>query len=140
METTYVYDDGGRSLSGFKGSASDCVTRSIAIATGKAYKEVYDDLNVLAKNEKKKRISSSRNGVHRVTYQKYLESLGWEWVSTMKVGSGCTTHLTREELPSGRIIARLSKHLVAVVDGVIHDTFDSARDGRRCVYGYFHKP
>jgi hypothetical protein len=30
-----------------------------------------------------------------------------------------------------------SRHLVAVIDGVIHDTHDCSRDGTRCVYGYF---
>jgi hypothetical protein len=29
-----------------------------------------------------------------------------------------------DELPSGRIVARVSKHLCAVIDGVTHDTHD----------------
>jgi hypothetical protein len=28
---------------------------------------------------------------------------------------------------------------MAVIDGVIHDTYDPSRDGKRCVYGYFTK-
>jgi hypothetical protein len=43
-------------------------------------------------------------------------------------------------LPNGRLIARCSRHLVAVIDGVIHDTHDSSRDGTRCVYGYWTAP
>lgn len=41
----FVYDDGGRGAAGFKGAAGDCVTRALAIATGKPYLEVYDDLH-----------------------------------------------------------------------------------------------
>lgn len=32
-----------------------------------------------------------------------------------------------------------TKHSVAVIDGVVHDTYDSTREGNRCVYGYFIK-
>ena len=164
----YTYNDGGRAAAGFKGSTGDCVVRSIAIATGKPYIEVYDTVNELAQDERPrngKKRSNARNGVWRKSYQRYLESLGWEWVPTMTIGSGCKVHLVASELPSGRIICRLSKHLCAVIDGVIHDTFDSRRDvhtiesdhgqdlkpgqlrnqngvcsiQRRCVYGYFRQ-
>jgi hypothetical protein len=55
----------------------------------------------------------------------------------MHIGSGCQVHLRREELPAGRLVVQASKHVVAVIDGVIHDTHDSSRDGTRCVYGYW---
>jgi hypothetical protein len=65
----------------------------------------------------------------------YLESLGWRWTSTMK--GGVRAHLRQGELPNGRLIARVSRHLTAVVDGVVHDTEDPTRDGIRTVYGYW---
>ena len=34
---------------------------------------------------------------------------------------------------------RLSRHITAVVDGVIHDTHDPSRKGTRCVYGYWYQ-
>ena len=37
-------NDGGRAAAGYKGKAGDCVVRSIAIATGVNYEEVYEDL------------------------------------------------------------------------------------------------
>ena len=139
----FNFNDGGRAAAGFKGKANDCVCRAIAIATGKDYREVYDALNILAKDEKKsKRMrgkSSSRTGVYRLTYDKYLKSLGWTWVPTMKVGQGVTHHLRKDELPNGRIICRLSKHLCCVIDGTIQDTHDPSRDGNRTVYGYWFK-
>jgi hypothetical protein len=48
---TFVYDDGGHAAAGYTGEARDFVTRAIAIATGKAYQEVYDDLNRLVSAE-----------------------------------------------------------------------------------------
>ena len=139
---SFIFDDGGRSASGYKGTTCDCVVRSISIATGIPYQTVYDGLNHLVKSSRQTtavRRSSSRTGIVRRFYQSYLESLGWEWVAVMKIGSGCRMHLKPSELPSGHIIARVSKHMVAVIDGVIHDTSDPSRDGTRCVYGYFRK-
>jgi hypothetical protein len=49
------------------------------------------------------------------------------------------SHLREGELPGGRIIVRISKHVCAVIDGVIHDTHDPQRDGNRCCYGYYHE-
>lgn len=83
--------------------------------------------------------SSARTGMPRVQYEKYLASIGWEWIPTMTVGSGCQVHLKAAELPAGRIIVKVSKHLCAVIDGVIHDTSDPSRGGTRCVYGYYRK-
>lgn len=140
----YVYDDGGRAAAGFRGVTGDCVTRAIAIAAQLPYREVYDDLNAIGSKERRskrrRRRSSARTGVHIPTTRRYLASIGWRWVPTMAVGRGCTTHLRPEELPGGRLIVSVSRHMVAVIDGVIHDTHDPSRDGMRCVYGYFHKP
>jgi len=141
----FKHDDGGRADAGYHGkSAGDCVTRSIAIATGLPYQVVYDALNTAAKRERrgtrKRGISSARTGVYRQTFQRYLAELGWRWTPTMQIGSGCTVHLADGELPMGRLIVSVSKHLTAVIDGVIHDTADPQRGGGRCVYGYWTAP
>lgn len=139
----FNYNDGGRNDAGYRGTTGDCVTRSISIVTGKPYKEVYDALNQLSESERtgkrKKTKSNSRTGVYRVTYEKYLKSLGYTWTPTMKIGSGCKVHLSSNELPDGRLIVKVSKHITAVIDGVLNDTYDCSRNGTRCVYGYFKK-
>jgi hypothetical protein len=147
----FIYDDGGRSEAGYKGFAGDCVCRAIAIATKQPYQKVYDSLietKESFRQTKKVRGSHPRNGVNRKIYQTYLEKLGWKWISTMRIGTGCKVHLDENELPkTGAIICRLSKHLTTVINGVIHDTFNPERitifgDGhtaKRCVYGYFIK-
>ena len=132
----WIHDDGGRAATGFKGETRDCVTRAIAIATGRPYREVYAALNVAAEHERGSR-SNARTGVKKATIRNFMKTLGWTWHPTMAIGQGCKTHLRREELPGGRIVAAVSKHLVAVVDSVVHDTHDSTRDGTRCVYGYW---
>lgn len=138
----FLKHDGGRAAAGYKGEAAgDCVTRAIAIATGKPYREVYDALNKLATRERtgkrKRTISNARTGVHKATTRRYMESIGWRWVPCMTIGSGCKVHLRPGELPAGRLVVALSKHSAAVIDGVLHDTYDCSRDGSRCVYGYY---
>jgi hypothetical protein len=135
----WVYDDGGRADAGYRGHTNDCVTRAIAIATGIGYALVYADLNAEAQRERPRngrQRSSARSGVHKPTTRRYLADIGWEWQPTMQVGSGCRVHLRADELPPGRLVVQLSRHLSAVIDGVIHDTHDPSRDGTRCVYGY----
>ena len=62
----FVFHDGGRAAAGYKGKTGDCVARSIAIATGKPYQEVYEALNQLAQAERSGRRKRKRsNSPHR---------------------------------------------------------------------------
>jgi hypothetical protein len=136
----FVYDDGGRAAAGYRGRAGDCVVRAIAIATQRPYQEVYDAINNLVREDSGRKgwtRSSARSGVPRATYEEYLKMMGRVWVPTMRIGSGCRVHMKARELPRGRLIVRLSRHLCAVVDGTIHDIYNPDRKGSRCVYGYF---
>lgn len=139
----FIYHDGGRAAAGYKGDSGDCVVRAIAIATGIPYQQIYDELNLLGKSErisKRRKVkSSSRDGVYKSTTKKYLEAKGWKWVPTMFIGSGCKVHLKKDELPSDVLIVKVSKHVCAVVFGVIYDKFDPSRNETRCVYGYYQK-
>ena len=96
------------------------------------------------------------------------ERHGFAWIATMRIGQGCRVHLHDGELPEGRLVVRLSKHVTAVVDGVIHDNHNPQREehrlerfpgwqfarvksgqtitangvasvSRRCVYGYWKR-
>jgi len=118
----FEYNDGGRVDADYKGETGDCVTRAIAIASGKPYKEVYDELFARAKEYGRTRRTRAaraiqvkgatpRNGVNKDVYAPYLESLGFEWVPTMHIGQGCKVHLKADELPSGVIIWILYKEV-----------------------------
>ena len=167
----FVYDDGGRKEEGYKGHAGDCVCRAIAIVGGIPYGLVYAELAHGTANERKTKHSknsgsrTARNGIFtsRKWFKDYMRRLGFRWVPTMQVGSGCKVHLTDGELPNGRLVVAVSKHYTAVIDGVIHDTYDPQREAhcgvpdhgqalrsgetrqngwinsiqRRCVYGYW---
>lgn len=137
-------DDGGREAAGFKGTTGDCVTRAIAIATQMPYALVYDIINEAGAREYKTKRrggkSSARTGVYKPTIRRIMQNLGWEWVATMGIGTGCKVHLRDGELPMGRLVVNVSKHSVAVIDGIVHDIYDPSRNGTRCVYGYYFKP
>lgn len=139
----FQFNDGGRASEGFrhKKHCGDCVCRAIAIATQRPYSEIYDLILHYAKHERtgkrKRKISDPENGVGRYTYSRVMALLGWEWVPTMGIGTGCKVHLCADELPEGRIVVNVSNHFTAVVDGVINDTYDPSRGGTRCVYGYY---
>lgn len=137
----YQYNDGGRKEAGFVGDVGDCTVRAIAIATQQSYVQVYTDLyNLNRIHNNNPRKASPRDGnTSMKTIRAYMQGIGWEWVATMGIGTGCKVHLQADELPAGRIIARCSRHMVAVVDGIVNDTYDSSRSGTRCVYGYFIK-
>lgn len=135
----FQYNDGGKSTAGYKGTSGDCVVRAIAIATELPYQKVYDDLWTLNKKQygKLRGASPRDRGAKTATIRKFMESIGWKWTPTMTVGSGTKTHLKENELPKGRLVVRVSKHLVSVIDGTIHDLGDCSRNGTRCVYGYY---
>lgn len=167
----FIYNDGGRETAGFKGNAGDCVVRAVAIATEQPYQIVY---NVLSNGVRTQRLTqrgsrkrSARDGVNtnRKWFRHYMAELGWRWTPTMHIGSGCKVHLHDGELPTGRLIVAVSRHLTTVIDGVVHDTHDPQREThtialdrgqelrpgewrnvngicsiqRRCVYGYWSK-
>jgi len=145
MKTKFKWNDGGRHKY-FTGTGGDCVARAVAIAAGKDYKEVYDVLAAgNAKQRKTKRAgrhTGKKTALHGINvkrkwFKDQMKDWGFQWVSTMKIGQGCKVHLRADELPKGRLVVRVTKHLTAMIDGVINDTYDPSRNGERCVYGYW---
>lgn len=134
----FVWTDGGRAAAGYKGTtARDCVVRAGAIASGRPYQEVYDLVNKLAVRErprKKYSRSSARAGVKKKTMDRVMSELGGVWTPSMRI-DWRNTNL--DELPGGRLVVVIPKHIVAIIDGVIHDTFDLSRDGTHCVFGFW---
>jgi hypothetical protein len=142
----FVYNDGGRQESGYKGHTGDCVARSIAIVTGLPYQQVYDRLAARNATQRKGKHEGSKAGVktaargintNRKWFANYMQEIGLVWVPTMLIGQGCKVHLKANELPQGRLMVNVSKHFTAVIDGVLNDTYDCSREGTRCVYGYY---
>ena len=63
------------------------------------------------KGRKTAGIHSAANGIYTesVHFKRYMVQLGFMWVPTMTVGSGCLVHLREVELPKGRTINPGSK-------------------------------
>lgn len=152
-----IISDGGRAAAGYKGKTGDCATRAVAVAAGISYDDAYAAINGAAQAERgrtrrgrrgpdgvrsvKRVKSNAREGVWPETMHRVLvDGLGWRWTATMGIGTGCRVHMRAEELPAGRLIVRLGHHYAAVIDGVLHDSFDSTRGGDACVYGYWRQP
>lgn len=146
----WIIDDGGRAAAGHRGNPGDCVARAISIVLEIPYAAVCEGLTLQAARERPRagRRSSPLRGVKMPTIRRYLEEMGWTWHPTMEIGGGCRVHLCREELPAGRLVVSVSRHLTAVIDHVIHDTHDPQRGtvvvengisrvARRCVYGFW---
>ena len=139
-----VYSTGGREKYYNTIKVGDCVCRAIANGTGMDYKEVYDLINSYASKEHlskhKKNKSTARNGVYKNTVYKSLTDLGWKWIPTMFIGSGCKLNLNEKELPNGTLIVSVSMYLTCVKNKKLYDTYDCSRGGKRCVYGYYIPP
>lgn len=82
---------------------------------------------------------SARSGIYTKTasFKRYMLQQGFSWTPCMTIGSGCKVHLRDDELPLGYLVVMLSRHAAAVIDGILHDTYDCSRSGTRCVYGYW---
>ena len=152
---TWVYNDGGRKKAGYKKLyVGDCVCRSICIATGLPYKEVYKALAEGRANQRRstrkrkgftyrvgKLSRSAQKGLDtkRKWFKDYMKELGFKWTPTLVVGKPGRVCLNSSELPGGTIICKVKRHYVCVIDGVINDTYDCSEFGTKVVHGYWHK-
>lgn len=129
--------DGGRADAGFKGSAGDCVTRSIAIALQLPYRKTYTELGELMGEMSMGLETTPRNGVYAPVYCAYLTQRGWKLQITKDA--------YLDDIPrKGTYIANCKNHLVCVTDGVVLDAWDSrkcnrTKSGSPTMKGYFFK-
>ena len=129
----YEYHDGGRRNAGYKGSAGDCVVRAISIITGTPYKTVYTDMAAAMKANGYRNSGDANTvdrGIKRTRGMKKVRDVQ----NSVKVQYG----LERVKIPKGprptyaeaydrygNCIVGTVKHVSAIVDGVLLDTFDS---------------
>lgn len=121
--------DAGRSNSRRPRQTNDCTVVALAHATGLPYDECYD---TLAKAGRK-----CGRGFGLTKWAAKASLGGWRFrqmsfpaTKGMRRVNPATFALKH---PEGRFILRVSKHVMACVDGVIVDAYRS--DGHRCVYG-----
>lgn len=127
----YVYHDGGRAEAGFK-TKTDCGIRAMAIACEISYKEARERLKRASKAGKLGSGAISK-GIYKEDLEAALKEFGFVWKSAPKFKGRKARYY---DLPKGKVIARMSRHYAAVIDGILYDTFDSSD---KMVYGYWIK-
>ena len=141
MQNDFIYDDGGRAEAGYKAKGvGDCVPRAIAIATGIPYKKVLGDLYEKQKAFYWDRYSSKNphptQGTQPKVYDAYLEDLGWK-----KVYPKGKLRFRKDNLPKRKkLIVHTDRHLAAVIDGKLRDTWESSKEGEKFIRSYWIKP
>ena len=123
----YLYNEGGRGEH-YKGLVGDCVTRAITIATELPYDVVYNALFDIAKNYKgnskvaiRIRLKPSpRSGCYNEVANEFLKALNIEEVrGKLKVND--------QMFYEGRYMVYVRRHWIAIIDGVVNDTWDSRK-------------
>ena len=127
----WIDNDGGRTkLAGFKGRAGDCVARAISIAAPLGYDVVYRQLK-----DRMGLGQTPRNGVPRKIYAPFIKELGGRWIPLHKIGQKDIFRVKNvaEFYHDKRVIVRCRKHVFAMIDGVVHDTWNQHEE--KMVYG-----
>lgn len=124
----YQENDGGRKLAGWKGkNAGDCVARAIAIALHLHYRFVRTELDRITKEMTGGFETTTNNGAYPPVYHRFLSKRGWTPVLTK---NSYLQDIPRE----GTYIAIMSGHVATIIDGTLHDAWDS-RECRRTQCG-----
>jgi hypothetical protein len=124
LEYTWVNSDGGRSTSKRKAQKNDCTVRALAIARQLPYDDAYDILK-----------EAGRKCGRGFDFVKWIETQPWATKISFPAVKGkprMTPAQFCRDYPKGTYILRVTKHVVAVRDGVVFDTFENRPD--RCVY------
>jgi len=97
-------------------NVGDCVKRAITLCSNMDYQTVQNELN------RYKKITNAKKFNDRKNFQPYVEKvLKWKRLkgySNIKVGEFAKEH------SNGTYLIKIRKHLTAVVDGVIYDTWN----------------
>lgn len=129
----WLEHDGGRQAAGYKGTCGDCAVRAVATLTRRLYKPLY--LSAARHNAAHGRPKSVRKGL--VQAHQWLVDQGFtqvdlpEGMTVAEVAAkypNCLLRTTDADGPSRRRKQRF--HLAAIVNGTLHDTWNSNYDYR----------
>lgn len=109
----------------------DCVIRCLTKVLDKGWLEVFEELLPYAKE-----MQCMPNS--RPCYEKYLRDKGFVYygISNKKGSKRPTVDRFTKDHKTGTYVLRVANHLVASVDGMYYDTWDS---GYKSLYGYWEK-
>lgn len=98
-------------------SHGDCVYRAIAIATGKDWLTVYDELTALGRE-----LLAPPND--KLTYATYLDRIA-DRIEVISYGKRATGKTIARRDPSKIYVLSMAHHMACVKDGKIRDTWNS---------------
>lgn len=101
-------------------SASDCVVRAIAKATGISWDEVYQNLCLIGLRVKD--MPSSKR-----VYRQYLNNISKMEKQPWNGNRKYTLTEFAEEFNRGTYVVSIANHLTVVIDGFIYDTWDCSQ-------------
>ena len=99
--------------------------------TNKSWLEVFDDLVPISR-----KLQCMPNS--KIAYEKYLRNNNFEYrgISNKKGTRKPTVESFADTHRVGIYLVRVASHVVAIVDGIYYDTWDS---GHKSIYGYWEK-
>lgn len=114
-----------------KDEYGDCVVRALTKVMNKTWIEVFNELIQYA-------IEIQCMPNDKICYERYLKSNGFVYhgISNKKGSKRPTVESFTKEHKEGTFFLNVANHVVAVVDGMYYDTWDS---GQCCLYGYYEK-
>lgn len=134
VDREFIIDDGGRAASGRHGDSGDCVVRAIALAGRMDYDFVYKALadasaaitNPLRNSKPGRR--TARDGNAPSIVGPVLQSWGW---TDHSVPRGAHVGVLGELPDVSAMVVGVSGHWLAIVEGVVRDTWDSRLTRKR---------
>ncbi len=119
-----VRHDGGKQAEEVKCPVPDCAIRAVAIALELPFSySMGFHAGIKGKSPRE---------INRLFVGQAMHFCGWEWFPS-------DARMNKDELPSGRILVRTIEHYVCIEDGIMWDTYDSTRQGKRQIHEYWRK-
>ena len=114
-----------------KDKYGDCVIRALTKVLNMEWMEVFEDMIPFCRE-----YQALHN--NQIVYTEYLKSKGFKYVGiSNKKGSKRPTPKTFAKAHKiGTYFVTVANHVVAIVDGIYYDTWDS---GEKSMYGYWEK-
>lgn len=124
MGARFKYNDGGRAVAGFVGGVADCVTRALAIETGKPYDQIRREVLALAPDADTMGVN-----VFGAEFEQYMRERHGRIFVPMRYP------IRLADFPELYGFMVLTKnHVTAVQVGVVEDVFDC---GNELARGYW---
>ena len=127
---SYIYNDAGRKQNR-PSERNDCTVRALAISTKTDYSVAHDFLKDRGRKYRKSFFFPKKRSNDCALGYEFV----WKSFPLMKGKKRMSPARFAIEFSKGVYICKTVKHVYAVVNGVINDTYKIGWYGGRCVYG-----